>query len=88
MGTIQQHYHCTITRRAYSITGESHSFGDYRYRLHQHEILFDEVDVATAIERGMAGHSQNITSIIRAANKKTFREIHHEIRVAQVEVQR
>src|SRR5207237_3181595 len=28
---------------------------------------------------------QPIVSIIRAANKKTFREIHHEIRAAQVE---
>jgi pyruvate/2-oxoglutarate dehydrogenase complex dihydrolipoamide acyltransferase (E2) component len=48
-------------------------------------VLFDEVDVATQIERNMAGHSQNITYIIRAANKKTFKEIHHKIRTAQVE---
>jgi len=51
----------------------------------KHLVLFDEVDVATQIERNVAGHSQNITYIIRAANKKTFREIHHEIRTAQVE---
>lgn len=51
----------------------------------KHLVLFDEVDVSTAIERDLAGHKQPIVYIIRAANKKTFREIHHEIRVAQVE---
>ncbi len=51
----------------------------------KHLILFDEVDVATAIEREMVGHKQPIIYIIRAANKKTFHEIHHEIRAAQVE---
>jgi pyruvate/2-oxoglutarate dehydrogenase complex dihydrolipoamide acyltransferase (E2) component len=50
----------------------------------KHLVLFDEVDVATAIERDMAGQKQPIVYIIRAANKKTFREIHHEIRAAQV----
>jgi pyruvate/2-oxoglutarate dehydrogenase complex dihydrolipoamide acyltransferase (E2) component len=33
----------------------------------------------------VADHPQNITYIVRAANSKTFREIHHEIRTAQVE---
>jgi pyruvate/2-oxoglutarate dehydrogenase complex dihydrolipoamide acyltransferase (E2) component len=51
----------------------------------KHLVLFDEVDVSTLIERDMAGQQQPIIYIIRAANKKTFREIHHEIRVAQVE---
>jgi hypothetical protein len=51
----------------------------------KHLILFDEVDVATPIEREMAGQKQPIIYIIRAANRKTLREIHHEIRVAQVE---
>jgi len=50
----------------------------------KHLVLFDEVDVATAIERDMAGQKQPIIYIIRAANKKTFCEIHHEIRAAQV----
>jgi pyruvate/2-oxoglutarate dehydrogenase complex dihydrolipoamide acyltransferase (E2) component len=50
----------------------------------KHLILFDEVDVYTPIERDVAGHSQLIPAIIRAANRKTFREIHHEIRAAQV----
>jgi pyruvate/2-oxoglutarate dehydrogenase complex dihydrolipoamide acyltransferase (E2) component len=50
----------------------------------KHLVLFDEVDVATVIERDMAGQKQPMIYIIRAANKKTFREIHYEIRAAQV----
>lgn len=46
-------------------------------------ILFDEVDVATAIERDMAGQKQPIIYIVRAANTKTLREIHSEIRAAR-----
>ena len=48
-------------------------------------VLFDDVDVVTFIEHDVAGHKQNITYTIRAANRKTFPEIHHEIRAAQVE---
>jgi pyruvate/2-oxoglutarate dehydrogenase complex dihydrolipoamide acyltransferase (E2) component len=51
----------------------------------KHLILFEDVDVSSAIEREAAGHSQNIPYIIRVANRKTFREIHYEIRTAQVE---
>jgi hypothetical protein len=39
----------------------------------------------TYIERGEAGHSLPMPSIIRAANHKTVREIHQEIRAAQVQ---
>ena len=48
-------------------------------------ILFDEVDVYLPIEHDMAGQKQPIPYTIRAANRKTFREIHHEIKAAQVE---
>ncbi|TMD98106.1 MAG: 2-oxo acid dehydrogenase subunit E2, partial [Chloroflexi bacterium] len=48
-------------------------------------ILFDDVDVMIQIERDMAGQKQPIPYTIRAANRKTFREIHHEIKAAQVE---
>ena len=41
--------------------------------------------MSTLIEREMAGQKQPIVYIIRAANKKTLREIHFEIRAAQVE---
>jgi pyruvate/2-oxoglutarate dehydrogenase complex dihydrolipoamide acyltransferase (E2) component len=48
-------------------------------------ILFDEVDVYTPIEHEVAGQKQIMPSIIRAANRKTVREIHREIRAAQVQ---
>ena len=51
----------------------------------KHLILFDDVDVYTPIERDVAGQKQIIPYTIRAANRKTFREIHHEIRAAQVQ---
>jgi pyruvate/2-oxoglutarate dehydrogenase complex dihydrolipoamide acyltransferase (E2) component len=51
----------------------------------KHLILFDDVDVLTYIERVVAGQAQIMPYIIRAANRKTFREIHQEIRAAQVE---
>jgi pyruvate/2-oxoglutarate dehydrogenase complex dihydrolipoamide acyltransferase (E2) component len=49
----------------------------------KHLILFDEVDVLTDIERDVAGQKYIIPTIIRAANRKTVRELHDEIRAAQ-----
>jgi pyruvate/2-oxoglutarate dehydrogenase complex dihydrolipoamide acyltransferase (E2) component len=51
----------------------------------KHLILFEDVDVYTPIERNVAGQKQLMPSIIRAANRKTLREIHQEIRAAQVQ---
>ena len=51
----------------------------------KHLVVFDDVDVATTIERDMAGQKQPIIYIVKAANTKTVREIHSEIRVAQQE---
>ncbi|HEX6554547.1 MAG TPA: 2-oxo acid dehydrogenase subunit E2 [Ktedonobacteraceae bacterium] len=48
-------------------------------------ILFEEVDVFNMIERDVAGQVPIIASIVRAANRKTVREIHQEIRAAQRE---
>ncbi len=48
-------------------------------------ILFEEVDVYTFIERDVAGQVPIMPYIVRAANRKTVREIHHEIRAAQVQ---
>jgi pyruvate/2-oxoglutarate dehydrogenase complex dihydrolipoamide acyltransferase (E2) component len=48
-------------------------------------MLFDEVDMATQVERDVSGQKQVINYTIRAANRKTFRAIHHEIRAAQRE---
>lgn len=47
-------------------------------------VLFDEVDVSTQIEVEVDGHKIVKPHIVRAANKKSFREIHEEIRAAQV----
>jgi pyruvate/2-oxoglutarate dehydrogenase complex dihydrolipoamide acyltransferase (E2) component len=46
-------------------------------------ILFEDVDVATPIERDVSGQMPSIPYTVRAANRKTFREIHHEIRATQ-----
>lgn len=48
-------------------------------------ILFEDVDVYTPIERNVDGQKQIMPCIIRAANRKTLREIHQEIRAAQVQ---
>jgi len=48
-------------------------------------ILFEDVDVYTPIERNVAGQKELMPYIVRAANRKTFREIHQEIRAAQVQ---
>jgi pyruvate/2-oxoglutarate dehydrogenase complex dihydrolipoamide acyltransferase (E2) component len=48
-------------------------------------IVFADVDVFTYIERDVAGQKQIMPYMIRAANRKTFLEIHHEIRAAQVQ---
>lgn len=45
--------------------------------------LFDDVDIVTRIEREVAGQKVVIPYIIRAANRKSFREQHAEIRAAQ-----
>ena len=57
------------------------AYRDWRNRL----ILFDDVDVNTMIERDVDGQKIGTPHIIRAANKKTFQEIHQEIRLAQTQ---
>ena len=46
-------------------------------------VLFDDVDVTTVIEHEVSGERIATPYVIRAANKKAFAEIHHEIRTAQ-----
>ena len=48
-------------------------------------VLFDDVDVNTLVEHEAEGQKIATPYVIRAANKKTFREIHQEIRKAQKE---
>ncbi len=51
----------------------------------RHLVLFGEVDVLTWIERDIAGQRQVVPCIVRAANRKTFQDIHAEIRTAQIQ---
>lgn len=46
-------------------------------------VLFEDVDIATRIEHDVAGQKYVVPYIIRAANHKSFRELHDEIRAAQ-----
>jgi pyruvate/2-oxoglutarate dehydrogenase complex dihydrolipoamide acyltransferase (E2) component len=46
-------------------------------------VIFDDVDVWTPIEHKVGGQKQIMPYIVRAANRKTFLEVHHEIRAAQ-----
>ena len=50
-----------------------------------HLVLFEEVDVYTLIERNVAGQMEPIPYIVRAANRKTPQQLHHEIRAAQAQ---
>jgi pyruvate/2-oxoglutarate dehydrogenase complex dihydrolipoamide acyltransferase (E2) component len=50
----------------------------------KHLVLFDQVDVATYIEREIDGRKQPIQYIVRAANAKSLGEITRDIRAAQV----
>ncbi len=56
-----------------------HAYRDWRGRL----ILFDDVDITTMIEVRQDGKEYPVGHIIRAANTKTFRQIHDEIRTVQ-----
>ncbi len=69
----------TCLAKAVDENKSMHAYRDWRNRL----ILFDDVDVNTMIEREAGGRKMGTPYIIRAANKKTFREIHEEIRTAQ-----
>ena len=55
----------------------AHAYRDWRNRL----VIFDEVDVVTMIETEAGGVA--LPHILRAANRKSFREIHEEIRSIQ-----
>lgn len=66
--------------RAVERNPDVHAYRDLRGRL----IRFREVDVSTTVERTVDGASQVVPTIIRAANCRTVREIHEEIRTAQL----
>lgn len=49
----------------------------------RHLVRFDDVDVNTMVEREVDGRRMGTPNVIRAADKKTFRQIHDQIRGAQ-----
>jgi hypothetical protein len=63
---------------------EEHKYVHALRKGRRHLILFGGVDVLTWIERQIAGQPTVLPCIVRAANRKTFRQIHGEIRAAQV----
>lgn len=46
-------------------------------------VVFDDVDVLTDMEHEVEGRKYVVPHVIRAANRKTMRELHDEIRAAQ-----
>jgi pyruvate/2-oxoglutarate dehydrogenase complex dihydrolipoamide acyltransferase (E2) component len=48
-------------------------------------VVFDDVDVATMIEIDFEGQKFPLTHVIRAVNRRSFREIHDEIRGIQAD---
>lgn len=57
------------------------AYRDWRNRL----IVFDDVDVNTMIEMEFEGRKIVLPHFVRAANKRTMREIHDEIRAVQTQ---
>jgi hypothetical protein len=72
----------TCLARAITIDPSMQAYRNWRNQL----ILFDDVDVVTMIETEVGGVA--LPHIIRAANRKTFREIHDEIRGIQAKPER
>jgi pyruvate/2-oxoglutarate dehydrogenase complex dihydrolipoamide acyltransferase (E2) component len=56
-----------------------HAIRNWRNEL----VLFDDVDLTTVVEVTKEEHKYPVTHIIRSANRKTFKEIHTEIRQVQ-----
>jgi pyruvate/2-oxoglutarate dehydrogenase complex dihydrolipoamide acyltransferase (E2) component len=51
----------------------------------RHLILFDDVNVGLMVERKVGEKTALMGHVVRAANRKTYREIHDEIRKVQAE---
>lgn len=64
---------------------DEHKYMHALWKGRHHLILFSDVDVLTWIEREIAGQPVVLPYIVRAINHKTYREIHDEIRAAQVQ---
>lgn len=53
-----------------------------------HLIVFDDVDVALAVEHDVAGQKIPLVHVLRAVNRKSWLQIHREIRALQAQVPR
>jgi pyruvate/2-oxoglutarate dehydrogenase complex dihydrolipoamide acyltransferase (E2) component len=54
------------------------------YRKGRHQlVLFEDVDIGIAVEHEVEGHKVPLQYVVRAANHKTARQIHQEIRAFQ-----
>ena len=67
--------------KAIDMNKHMHAYRHWRNQL----IIFDEVDVNTLFEVEVDGKKMIRPHILRGVNKKTFREIHQEIRAFQQE---
>ncbi len=65
--------------RAVDMNRHMHAYRDWRDRL----VIFDEVDVSTLFEVEVDGRKIIRPHILRAVNRKTFRELHEEVRAFQ-----
>jgi pyruvate/2-oxoglutarate dehydrogenase complex dihydrolipoamide acyltransferase (E2) component len=65
--------------RAIEAHPHTHAMKDWRGRL----VIFDDVDVNTLVERKIGEQLLGVVYVIRAVNRKSFREIHAEIRAGQ-----
>ena len=65
--------------KAMEMNKHMHAYRDWRSRL----IIFDEVDVNTLFEVEVDGQKTIRPYILRGVNKKSFRELHQEIRAFQ-----
>jgi len=60
---------------------EVHRYHDWRGRVHE----FEDVDVNVLVEREVDGERIGVPHVVRAANRRTVRSIHDEIRRVQTE---
>ncbi len=67
--------------RAVDENKDIHAYRDWRNQL----IIFDDVDVLTYIEVEMKGNQFPLAHIVRAVNRKTWCEVHEEIRSVQAD---
>jgi pyruvate/2-oxoglutarate dehydrogenase complex dihydrolipoamide acyltransferase (E2) component len=72
-------YLAACLARAIEADRSLHALRDWRNRL----VMFDDVDVSVAVEVKSNGRSYPLIHVLRGANRRTFREIHDEIRSVQ-----